>query len=341
MVRRLMNERRRPGVREVAAAAGVSMATVSNAINNPQVVSSITRRRVELAIEALNYVPNGLARQLRNGVGQTVGLVVLDIANPFFVRVMRGAEKRATQGDMSLLLAESNYDELRERKFLEAFRSQGTVGVLVSPIGDPNETAGRLGARGIETVLIARRSTDSRVSSVTVDDVEGGRLAVSHLVGAGRKTIAFVGGPLESPPVADRLLGARIAAGNVGARIEVLETAAQTPQDGLAMGMCILGRAPTDRPSAIFAANDLIAVGLLAALNSEPGHLVPGQIALVGYDDISPPLLPTLSISSVRQPAELIGNSACDLLLGLLDGSRRPEQIVYQPELVVRHSSLR
>jgi LacI family transcriptional regulator len=333
--------RRLAGVREVASAAGVSMGTVSNAINNPQVVSAETRARIEAAMSSLNFVPNGAARQLRKGVSETVGLVVLDFANPFFVSVIRGAERRASQSDLTLLFAESNADESRERKYIAAFQSQGTRGLLVAPAGAPHETVMRLKNRGLTWVLLARRSSDSEISSVAVDDVEGGRLAVAHLLGAGRTTIAFVGGPMSTSPLADRLLGARIAIAHHGhASLEVLATTAQTFQAGLVAGKKILERAVGDRPSGIFAANDLVAAGMLAVLNSGTADLVPRQIALIGYDDISFPFAPQLPLTSVRQPSARIGDAACELLLGLLDGSRKPEQILFQPEVIIRRSTI-
>jgi LacI family transcriptional regulator len=178
-----------------------------------------------------------------------------------------------------------------------------------------------------------------------VDDVEGGHLAGAHLTAIGRRRLAFVGGPPSIRQVSDRLEGARRAvAATPGATLEVIEMTALTVLEGRRAGEAIAARTPAERPDAIFAANDLLAVGLLQALVMSGDLRVPEDIALIGYDDIDFAAATVVPLSSVRQPAALIGYTAVDLLLrelGLADDGEGPHErsVLFQPELVVREST--
>lgn len=174
-----------------------------------------------------------------------------------------------------------------------------------------------------------------------VDDVAGGRLAVEHLLDIGRRRIAFVGGPLALRQVADRLAGARDAvAGVPGARLEVLEGSALSVLEGRRTGDQLAARPASERPDAVFAANDLLAVGLLQALVMRGSARVPDDIALIGFDDIDFASATIVPLSSIRQPSRLIGQTALGILLEESDDpALAPRQVVFQPELVVRESS--
>ncbi|WP_210480173.1 LacI family DNA-binding transcriptional regulator [Naasia sp. SYSU D00948] len=328
-------------VRDVARHAGVSVGTVSNVLNRPDRVSPDAVDRVQRAIEELGYVRNDAARQLRAGRSTTIGLVVLDVSNPFFAEVARGAQEEAAAHGFTVLLGSSDEDAERELSYLDLFEKQRVHGVLISPNGDVDERLRRLRSRGTPAVLVDRRSEDGSLSSVAVDDVAGGRLAVEHLLESGRRRIAFVGGPAGVRQVADRLLGARAAADGVdGAGLEVLETASLTVLEGRRAGEEIAARPAEDRPDAVFAANDLVAVGLLQALVMQRSLRVPRDIALIGYDDIDFASTAVVPLSSIRQPSRLIGETAVQLLLGEAgDPGKPPQDVVFQPELVVRASS--
>ena len=329
------------GVKDVAQRAGVSVGTVSNVLNRPDRVSAEVRTRVTQAIRELGYVRNDAARQLRAGRSTTVGMIVLDVRNPFFTDVARGAEDEAAGRGLSVTLGNSDENPAREAAYLDLFDEQRVHGVLISPIGDVAERLGRLRARGIPAVLVDRIGTDGLVSSVSVDDVGGGRMAVEHLLGAGRRRIAFVGGPFGIRQVSDRFEGARAAAdGRPGANLEVLETTALTVLEGRRIGTAIAERPASARPDAVFAANDLIAMGLLQALVMRGAIQVPDEIALVGFDDIDFASAAVVPLSSVRQPSQLIGQTAMRLLLDeAATPGLAPRQIVFRPELVVRESS--
>ncbi|MFD3443275.1 LacI family DNA-binding transcriptional regulator [Microbacteriaceae bacterium 4G12] len=334
-------------VRDVASLAGVSVGTVSNVLNRPDRVSPDTAARVQDAIARLGFVRNDVARQLRMGRSRSIGLVVLDVRNPFFTDLARGVEQRAAEDGYTVLLANSDEDSEREAAHLDMFEEQRVRGVLISPLADALPRLARLRKHGIPTVLVDRMTDDSDFSSVSVDDVAGGRMAVTHLAETGRRRIAFVGGPFTIRQVADRLAGAREAASRFpGVTLEVIPTRSLTVLDGRAAGELVRDRAPADRPDAIFAANDLLAVGALQALVMAGTVRVPEDIALIGYDDIDFASATVVPLSSVRQPSGMIGYRALDLLLG--EEAEGPvdagaevirEQVVFQPELVVRQST--
>jgi DNA-binding LacI/PurR family transcriptional regulator len=329
-------------VREVAATAGVSVGTVSNVLNRPDKVSASTVERVQAAIAELGFVRNDAARQLRAGRSRSIGLIVLDVANPFFTDVARGAEDRAAEENLTMLLGNSDENPGRQSAYLDLFEEQRVHGVLISPLGDVGDRLARLRARGTPTVLVDHQIADRTFSSVAVDDVAGGYLAVKHLTDVGRTRIAFVGGPHSIRQVVDRLEGARKAvAEHPGVTLETIDTDSLTVLQGRLVGEQLRARPANTRPDGIFAANDLLAIGVLQALNMLGDVLVPRDIALIGYDDIAFASAAVVPLSSIRQPSALIGYTAVDLLLReAAEGEDfEHEQIEFQPELVVREST--
>jgi LacI family transcriptional regulator len=329
-------------IRDVAQYAGVSVGTVSNVLNRPGEVSAESIIRVHRAIEELGYVRNDAARKLRAGVSTTVGFVVLDGQNPFFGDVVRGAEDEASRHGIAVLYGNTDEDVGRQRLYLDLFEEQQVRGVLISPYGDIQPRLERLRARGIHAVLVDRFSGDGRFSSVSVDSVVGGRMAVEHLIDTGRRRIAFVGGPFEIRQVTDRLAGARVAVENstTPVEIEVIATGALTVAEGAAAGARILDRPRREWPDALFAANDLLALGLLQGLVVDGRMLVPHEIALIGFDDIAFAAAAAVPLSSMRQPSAMIGRTALRILLEeTTDPDMIPRQTVFLPELIVRAST--
>jgi LacI family transcriptional regulator len=328
-------------IRDVAQRAGVSVGTVSNVLNNPSKVSPASVTRVLAVIEELGYVRNEAARQLRAGRSTTIGLIVLDVRNPFFTDLARGAEDEAARHSLSVILGNSDEDSAREAAYLDLFEEQRVHGVLISPFGDVGPRLARLRSRGTPAVLVDRMSDDEHFSSVSVDDVAGGRLAARHLLETGRRRIAFAGGPFGIRQVSDRLAGARTAVdAHPGASLEVIELTALTVVEGRRAGEALLARRVGKRPDAVFAANDLVATGLLQALVMQGSMRVPDDIALIGFDDIDFASAAVVPLSSVRQPSQLIGRTAVQLLIEeAADPGLSPRQVVFQPELVVRAST--
>lgn len=329
-------------VRDVAAAAGVSVGTVSNVMNQPDKVAAATVTRVQAVIAELGFVRNDAARQLRAGRSRSIGLVVPDAGNPFFADVARGAEARADEDLLAVLLGNSDENPAREDNYLDLFREQRVNGVLITPSSEDVDKLVRVQAAGTPVVLVDHEVPGSAFCSVSVDDVEGGLLAARHLLAIGRRRLAFVGGPAEIAQVANRLRGARRAVDEVpGASLEVIRMPALTVLHGREAGERIAARTEAERPDGIFAANDLLTVGLLQALTMLRTVRVPEDIALVGYDDIDFATATVVPLTSVRQPAQLIGRTAVELLLRSIsdpDGDYE-RRVRFRPELVVRQST--
>ena len=327
------------GMRDVAAAASVSVGTVSNVLNAPHKVAPATVERVHAAIDKLGFVRNDAARQLKARRSRCVALLVLDIGNPFFTDVARGAERRAAELDLTVLLGTSDDDAGRERSYIDTFDEQRVFGLLVSPVNDDLSRMLALQSRGTPVVLVDRDAAGTPFSSVAVDDVAGGRLAAEHLCATGRRRLAFVGGPFALRQVTDRLHGAREAVARcAGASLEVITTTELSVLAGRSVGEQLRDRRPGDRPDAVFCANDLLAIGVLQAWTLIGDLDVPRDIALIGYDDIDFARSTVVPLSSVRQPSTQIGTAAIDLLATVAD-ENEPRHIVYQPELIVRAST--
>jgi LacI family transcriptional regulator len=325
----------------VAERAGVSVGTVSNVLNRPDIVRTATVERVHAAIRELGFVRNDAARQLRAGRSTTVGLLVLDVRNPFFTDVARGAEDEAGAHGLSVVMANSDESAEREASHLDYFETQRVLGMLISPIKDPGDRLERLRAAGTPVVLVDRTAGTRNLSSVAVDDVEGGRLAAQHVLDLGRRRLAFVGGPPDLEQMQDRLAGAKSAASSVpDAAIETVATRALSFEDGRLAAKELLERPPAERPDAILAGNDLVAIGALQVLMGEGRLRIPEDVAIVGYDDIDFASAAVVPLSSVRQPRELIGQTAVRILREEAENpALEPRHVVFKPELVVRAST--
>ena len=304
-------------VRDVAAVAAVSVGTVSNVLNRPDKVAPATAERVLAAIDEPRVRPQRRRPAAAGRPEPQHRAGRPRHPQPVLHRHRaRGAEERAAEKGMTLLVGSSQEDPDREGAYLDLFLEQRVSGVLLSPVADSRDRLERLRSNGVPVVLVDRQSKDHTFSSVAVDDVVGGRLAVRHLVDVGRRRIAYVGGPPSIRQVADRLRGARQAVRRAsGVELEVVQTDALTVLAGRAAGELIRERRPGDRPDAIFAANDLLAIGILQALMLPGGLRVPEDIALIGYDDIDFASASVVPLSSIRQPAGVIGRRAVELLL--------------------------
>ncbi|MEB8338561.1 LacI family DNA-binding transcriptional regulator [Streptomyces endophyticus] len=334
------------GIKDVAREAGVSVGTVSNVINRPEAVADATRARVQAAIERLGYVRSESARQLRAGRSRIIGLLVLDMGNPFFVDVARGAERAARDTGLGVMVCNSAQSPAEEADYLSLFAEQRVRGVLLTPAEATGPTVEAFRRHDIPFVLVDRVAEGATECSVSVDDVNGGALAVRHLIDAGHRSIAYVSGPRTLNQVEDRRQGALRAlkeAGLPASALRELPTERLDVAAGRDAGARLLGL--TERPTAVFCANDLLALGVLQSLYAA-GVRVPDDIAIVGYDDIEFAAAAAVPLTSVRQPAVHMGALAADLLLEEIEAADDPgrahehRRVVLQPELVVRGSSL-
>lgn len=302
-----------------------------------------TAKRVQKAIEQLGFVRSDLARQLKAGKSNTLGLVVFDAGNPFFNEIARGAEDAAANKSYSILLGNSDNTAEREKQYLHLFDQQRLAGVLISPIREIYEQINELRNHGTQAVLVDRKEDPERCCSVSVDDYSGGRMAVQHLLSIGRRSLVFVAGPITFQQVADRLAGAMSAVSEFGngAQLSVLESANMTVIAGRNVGQEIAKLPKDKRPDGIFAANDLLALGIVQAFMFNNEIQIPGEIALIGYDDIDFAEAAIVPLSSIRQPARLIGSNAVELVIDEIQNpdTHTHKQITFQPELVIRAST--
>lgn len=293
-------------------------------------------------MRSFGFVRNASARQLRAGTSRHIGLVVLDVANPFFTEVARGVEDLANQAGYAVILCNSDDSLEKETHYLQVLEEQRARGVLITPVQSDASYLQRLRQRGISVVLLDRPSRIKDLCSVAVDDVRGGEMAAAHLLEQGHERIAFVHGPLSIRQCADRKRGVHRAMKAAGLNLERtlidITTAAQSAREGeLAVEQLLNTR---EKPTAVFCANDLLALGVMRGLIKR-GLSVPRDMAMVGYDDVEFASVLSTPLTSVRQPKYELGRMAAELLLDEAQNAADHEHkhIVYQPELIVRESS--
>ena len=334
------------GMKDVATLAGVAVGTVSNVLNHPDLVRPQTRARVEAAMERLGFIPNASARQLRAGRSRCLGLVVLDVTNPFFTEVARGVEDYAQAEGYAVILCNSDEAEDKERQYLRVLEEQRVRGILITPVHGRAPTIKGIRDRGTPVVLLDRPGPSGHCS-VAVDDRRGGELAVAHLLALGHRCIALINGPLAIRQCADRRRGAYQAVVKAGLDpAEVLReipVPAMNTRCGAHAGdqlRAAVSGVPGAGLTAAFCTNDLLALGLLRRL-TQLGAQVPGDVAIVGYDDIDFAADSAVPLTSVRQPKYQLGQTAAEMLLEEADrpAGHEHRRIVFTPELIIRASS--
>jgi LacI family transcriptional regulator len=326
-------------IRDVAAAAGVSPATVSRVLNGKRDVGTDLRRRVLGVVAELGYRRNGPARSLRTRAAMVLGLIISDITNPFFTAVVRGAEDQAQLAGYSVVLANADEDVAKEARYLEVAAAEQMAGVLLSPASSRQTRIDVLAERGIPVVTIDRRLAAASVDSVTVNNHQAAREATEHLIAQGCRRVGFVAGPVQTTTGASRLAGYRAALRAAGRAPDPSLTAyADFRTEGGYAGtrqLLRLGRPP----DGLLISNNLMTIGGLQAI-AEAGLTIPADIAVVGFDDDSwaTALRPPLTV--VMQPTYEIGRVAAELLLRRVDGEKfPPRRVVLRATLVERASS--
>lgn len=333
-----MADRRQSTILHVAQRAGVSISTVSRVLNDTSYpVRQETRERVLEAIEALRFHPNPLARGLLGKPTQTIGLIVPDISNPYYPLLSRGVEDVASEQDYTVIFCNTDRSPAKTSHYLEVLQDKQVDGIIFAGGGMDQMDGEWLPAQFTgRVVLIGRHGWDC--PSVQVDNVQAGREATGHLIALGHRRVAFIGGPSRLSSVRDRLKGYWLALGDAGIEPDeglVWEgdfrsaSGYQGTQTFLAMA---------DRPTAIFAANDRMAVGAMAAV-CDAGMRVPQDVAVVGCDDTPMASFVRPALTTISLPTYQIGASAARMLLGLLAGEAIDERICLPAQLVVRQSS--
>lgn len=330
-------------IRDVARHAGVSAGTVSNVLNRPSYVNVDTRQRVLDSIAALGFVPQKAARQYRPGRERTLGLALADMGNPFFVDVALGAEAAAKELGVGVLIVQNGEDPSREEQNLDLLVQQRVHGIMITPVDERNPRLEHLVKKGVPVVYVDRISGNRPCCWLATDDFGGGRLAGDHLLERGHRRLAFVGDTSIARQVKHRHAGLLDAVKRAGLQptiVELIPAPTWTMSEGRAVGTEIIGRQPGDRPTAVFCANDMLALGLLQELSLH-GIRVPEDVAIVGFDDLEWAGAATVPLSSVRQPRDLLGRTAVRMVLDEIEqgSSHVHEHVLFRPELVIRESS--
>ncbi|MCL7454431.1 MAG: LacI family transcriptional regulator [Anaerolineae bacterium] len=324
---------------DVAREAGVSAMTVSRVINGKGYVSDETRRRVLRVIERLGYRPSGIARGLATRRTGTIGLVVPDVANPFFADVARGVEESAYAEGYNVFLCNTDEDPQRELAALGSLEERQVDGLILCSSRLTEDELHKVVARHTSFVLVNRRLVGARTHSVLLDDEAAGRLATQHLLRIGRRAVGLVAGPETSHSGQLRAKGYRaaLAADGLPYYPEWVRPCAPTASGGRQATLELLSNHP--ELTGLVCYNDLVAVGALQAAKDR-GCQVPADLAIVGHDDIPLAALVTPALTTCRMPRYELGTRAVGLLLEQLDSSAEPSaEIVLSPELVVRASA--
>jgi LacI family transcriptional regulator len=316
--------------------------TVSRVINNSPRVTADTRRRVEAAIVELQYVPNRLARGLIRRKTGTLALLVPDLANPFFTLIVQAAEDVAWRAGYHVILCDTRAELEREREYLEDMVEFQVEGVLVAPVSDRSRSNLRILARNnIPYVLIDRSIAGFEADLVQGDSVAGARRLVEHLLELGHRRIAAITETLDVSTSRERLQGYREALEAAGIEVRgeyVVQASAVDARGGYGAALALL--ALEQPPTAIFAVNNIVAVGVVEAAR-ERGLDIPGELALACFDDIEhvSRLYPFLTV--MAQPAETFGTLSAQLLLDRIAGRVRERRrvVVLPADFVVRQSS--
>jgi LacI family transcriptional regulator len=328
-----------PTMADVAARAGVSVATVSRALSgDPKRVSAPVLQRIIDAAEELEYIPNNLARNMRSGSSRILGLVISDIGNPFFTAVARGVEDVAQRHGYSLVLSNTDENPDREAASLGVMAAERAAGVIIATTNENGTALRRAQDMGMAIVAIDRHIVDLPTDSVVVDNESAAHEAVTHLVRLGHRRIAIVGGP-EADTARERLRGYERALREARIHLapELVRSGDFRETAGLTVTRALLDLA--EPPTAIFAVNNLTTIGVLAALR-ERGVAVPADVSVVGFDDIPTAELLHPPLTVVQQPTYRVGARAADLLIRRL---REPEaavkEVVLSARLIVRGST--
>lgn len=328
-----------PTIKQVAARAGVSTATVSRVLAGATGVSDELVTRVREAVQALDYHPNRVARNLRVRTTRTIGVVISDIQNPFFTSVVRGIEAVLQHADYTLLLGNSDEDPARERLYLATLRAEGVAGMIVTPSSTVPGSCAAIAGLGVPAVIIDRVPPDAPLDSVSVANVAGARTAIAHLIELGHRRIGLIGGMPHLSTALDRRIGYEQALAEAGLPVveELIEQADFRQQGGYTAMLALLDRARP--PTAVFVANNLMTLGALQAIH-ERDLRIPDDIAIVGFDDMPWATSFQPPVTAVAQPTYQLGSIAARLLLERLGNPDLPvRRVVLDPVLMVRASS--
>lgn len=331
-----------PTIKDVAREAGVSYATVSRALNDHPEVSDETKKRImKIALE-MGYQPNAIAQGLVKKETKTVGLIIPDITNPFFPEVARGIEDAAVEAGYTIFLCNTNWNAQREERYFDVLIQKQVDGLIIGPSSEEVSHLGKVLASGIKTVFISRAINHTNGTSIIIDNILGAKQAVEYLIQRGHQRIAFIGGQEDISTNRERLQGYTQALNNNGLALDesLIKTGSFKRDSGYFIMNQILKSDDCNRPTAVFAANDLLALGVIQAVK-ENGLSIPEDVAVVGFDDIEFASLPEIQLTTVSQPKYDMGKLAFSTLMELIRGGgySSGRKILLDPVLVIRQTS--
>ncbi len=329
-------------LKDVAKTIGVSPSTVSRVLNHHPDVAPHTRQKIELGIKNLGYTPNLLAKDLRLETTKTIGVVISDISNPYFARVIRGAENAARQRGYSIILCDTAEQYELEEESVELLLKKRVVGLLLTPVHEDIINLLKLKGQGVPFVLVARYLSKVVTNYVVSDDALGGYLATQHLIKKGHKKILHLGGLPSLSDAWDRLAGYKRALLENGIAFDqnLVRTVSTVTMDEAYSHMnTVLSDKKIDF-TAIFCFSDYLAMGAVKAIQGR-GLKIPADIAVVGYDDIEMASLLEIPLTTIRTPRYRLGKRAVEILIDhlLQEKDETPQQIMVEPSLVVRKSA--
>ncbi len=320
-------------IKDVARIAGVSVATVSRVLNESGYVNTDTRKKVEAAIQEINYTPNEVARSLYKRKSKLIGLLLPDITNPFFPQLARGVEDRMQEQGYRLIFGNSDENEVKELDYIRTFVQNNIIGVISSTNYPDSDTY-----QSLKIPIVFLDRTSNECPSVYADGRKGGRLAAQEMIARGSKIITIVQGPAHIKPAQDRFLGAVEVFEERGITFNVIQTSSFSFTEAEQWAKELFDKyIDTD---GVIASNDIVATAVIHEAH-RLGKRVPQDVQVIGFDDIPLSGLLSPSLSTIRQPAYEMGREAAGLLIKLIEQDNVEDKIIQLPVSFVERETTR
>ncbi len=329
-------------IKDIAKKAGVSYATVSRALNGKYGVNPSTREEIIKLAEDMNYSPNAIARGLVKRQTHTVGLIIPDITNPFFPEVARGAEDLLEKKGYSVFLCNSNWEKNRENKYINLLIEKRVDGLVIAPSSSIVTDSDRKQFARLPVVLMSGVQAGCGTDSVVLNNIKGGFIAGKYLLEKGRRKFCFIGGSEDSFSVMERYEGFMKALEGYGSSVisqDYVKFGDYREKSGYRIMKSLILEKKI--PDAVFASNDLLALGAIQAI-SEEGFRMPEDIAVIGFDNIAPASFRGVELTTVEHPKYRMGELAVSMLLERIEDPEKrgkEERLVLDPELIIRRTA--
>jgi DNA-binding LacI/PurR family transcriptional regulator len=326
-------------IKDVAKEAGVSVATVSKILNYADYSTTQTREKVMNVIKRLNYQPNHIARSMVNGKTGMIALVIPDVRNSFFTEVARGVEDVANKYDFRVILCNTDEDPAKQKNYIDVLQGRIIDGFIIAVASDDDRQLKKIDRTKLPFVLIDRQCQNLLVDAIIVDNRDGAFKAVNHLIANGHRRVGFIAGKRDTQTGRDRLRGYRdaLAESGVACDLNLVQDGEFTSAGGYLATKALISL--PERPTAIFASNNAMTIGMLKAL-TEAKIRIPEEMAVIGFDDTDWTDFFTPPLTVVRQPTYTMGTLAGEILFQRLSETvfLERKEIVLKPELVIRES---